>query len=421
MNASEQAIVWKTIDQNTQIIAEKDELIQPGKPFTLTPDQKQAIATLLERLRSGAKRILLKAPTGSGKTEVFLRIAIQSLMDSDGHIIILAPTRDLARQQAAYCESRLSDTPFTVSQLHGGIPPGKRKRLIHLLNQKRIHIVVGSALLLQHKKYRSLLDSSTLIVVDDVNAFDEEEDLIRLQGIKAPILFTSATPEVVGRFLRQEGAYEELFEMQDMPFRSPPTRIHEKWGQWNENIFTQIDRGMEILKQHIDQGSRIYIISRTRAKVPIIAQYIKERLKVPVSILHGEMADTAEHYQRIRQFNRGESDENRVTMMQRFRSSRPAVLVATNLVGSGLDIPMADMILITDADHFGKAELEQLLGRVGRRERYSDAVLIRGTIAGPLRKDIKVKVTTRIRKGKVITSFMAIPQGKRYYNPRRLI
>ena len=58
-------------------------------------------------------------------------------------------------------------------------------------------------------------------------------------------------------------------------------------------------------------------------------------------------------------------------------SRHEPTLVATNLVGSGLDIPMADMLLVTDADHFGAAEIEQLLGRVGRRERPSDAVLIR--------------------------------------------
>ncbi|MFN2461469.1 MAG: helicase-related protein, partial [Candidatus Velthaea sp.] len=50
-----------------------------------------------------------------------------------------------------------------------------------------------------------------------------------------------------------------------------------------------------------------------------------------------------------------------------------------NLVGSGLDIPAADLIVVTDADAFGEAEVEQLIGRVGRRERPSDAVLVRNT------------------------------------------
>jgi RecG-like helicase len=54
-------------------------------------------------------------------------------------------------------------------------------------------------------------------------------------------------------------------------------------------------------------------------------------------------------------------------------------LAATNLVGSGLDIPAADLIVITDSDAFGESEIEQLIGRVGRREHPSDAVLIKST------------------------------------------
>jgi RecG-like helicase len=69
----------------------------------------------------------------------------------------------------------------------------------------------------------------------------------------------------------------------------------------------------------------------------------------------------------------------RVEMMNSFRGKAPAVLAATNLIGSGIDIPAADLIVITDSDAFGESEVEQLIGRVGRRERPSDAVLLTGT------------------------------------------
>ena len=114
--------------------------------------------------------------------------------------------------------------------------------------------------------------------------------------------------------------------------------------------------------------------------------------------------------------------EDRITMMKQFRDSKPAILVATNLVGSGLDIPMADMVLVTDADHFGEAEIEQLLGRVGRRERGSDAVLIRGTTGSPIKAGIKVKATTRVRKGGVVTTYQIVGEHRgRNVNKRRVI
>lgn len=83
--------------------------------------------------------------------------------------------------------------------------------------------------------------------------------------------------------------------------------------------------------------------------------------------------------------------------MKPFRQNAPAVLVATNLVGSGLDVQMADLVVITDADHFGVAEIEQLLGRVGRRERSSDAFLVRGTSATPP-QGLQVKANARIQR-----------------------
>jgi RecG-like helicase len=92
------------------------------------------------------------------------------------------------------------------------------------------------------------------------------------------------------------------------------------------------------------------------------------------------MADTTEHGKRHRRNGvKVHGTVTRVEMMTAFRDGAPAILAATNLVGSGLDIPAADLIVLTDADAFGEAEVEQLIGRVGRRERPSDAVLVSKT------------------------------------------
>lgn len=412
--------VWQQITQNVQQVAEEGELVQPGQKFQLTRHQSYAIEEVGKRLADGVDRLLLKAPTGSGKTEVSLRVAVGRILETGKHVVFLAPTRDLARQQHTYFELRLADTGVEGTQMHAGIPPRDRQRALEDLTAGNLFWVVGSAMLLQQRKYRNLLETAALVIVDDVNAFDEDEDLAQIRGLKAPVMFTSATPEAVERFLKREGAWKEMVSMSDMPFDSPPTRRHEVPGSWNENIFNQIDLGMEVLKKHIEAGSRIYVISRTRARVPIMAKYIEDRLGVPVSILHGEMADTSEHRRR----SRGKSDaptEDRVSMMKQFRENKPAILVATNLVGSGLDIPMADMVLVTDADHFGVAEIEQLVGRVGRRERDSDCVLITGTTTGYSQDQPKIKQFTYIRKGKVVQSFKAVPKGVRRIDRRRAI
>lgn len=401
---------WKQIEENVQQVAVASELIQPGESFTLTDDQSNSIDTLLDRLRRGDQRLLLVAPTGSGKTEVFFRTAVRRVLEEGRAVVILVPTRDLARQQFQYMLDRLENTDLEIAQMHGGVPPRERREIKEGVEKGQIHIVVGSAMLLQHSSYRSMLEAAALLVVDDVNAFDEEEDLKHITGLRCQVLFTSATPDAVGRFLKREGAMDNRIEMKQMPFDSPPTEVHHIPASWNENIFSQIDRGLPVLQRHLDDGSRIYVISRTRARVPVIAQYLQDRFKVPVSMLHGDMADSHEHRKRMRGRGNGSSQvrEDRISMMRQFRDHKPAILVATNLVGSGLDIPMADLVIVTDADHFGPAEIEQLTGRVGRRERHSDAVLVEGTISAHRASEPRVKATSFVRKGKVVTMYRIV-------------
>jgi len=70
---------------------------------------------------------LLKAPTGSGKTEVMLRVAVDTILATGGYVVILAPTRDLIRQHVTYFSDRLEGTGIGVGQIHGGAAPGERR------------------------------------------------------------------------------------------------------------------------------------------------------------------------------------------------------------------------------------------------------------------------------------------------------
>ena len=77
--------IWATIDQNAQAVAIAHELIQPGESFKLTDDQAAAVETINAGLEDGIFEFLLKAPTGSGKTEVYLR-AVQDALAAGGGV-----------------------------------------------------------------------------------------------------------------------------------------------------------------------------------------------------------------------------------------------------------------------------------------------------------------------------------------------
>jgi transcription-repair coupling factor (superfamily II helicase) len=355
-------------------------LIQPGERFSPTEDQRTAITDINAALDAGKTAFLLQAPTGSGKTEVMLRVAVDTILAGDGYVVILAPTRDLIRQHVTYFTERLEGTGIGVGQIHGGAAPEDRKAAEAGLLDGSVRVVVGSAMLLTIDRYWQMIDSSDLVFVDDVNAFDEREHLRLLEDLDAPLLFATATPNELRNFLTRVGAFNNVVRLKKMPFNVLPTKIHKVAGVWGEPPPEQLSRAHDLIADHLGRGSRIFVIGRTRGDVPRLARRLEETYDLDVQQLRGDMADTNEQSKRNRRSGVKVSDiGTRVEMMNAFRGRAPSILAATNLIGSGIDIPAADLIVITDSDAFGEAETEQLIGRVGRRERPSDAVLLTGT------------------------------------------
>ncbi len=338
-------------------------------------------------LADGTTEYLLKAPTGSGKTEVMFRVALTEALRTKSYVTILAPTRELVRQDARYFRERLAGTGLEVVEYHGGIAPRERRTVAAGLEQGRIRFLIGSAMMLAAEEPWDIIDQGALTVIDDVNAFDEDEHLRLLEGLDSPLLFASATPNELKTFLSRIGAFENMVTMQGMPFASLPTTLHRIDGVWGEPAIEQLTRAESFIRDHLERKSRIFVIGRTRSSIAALAARLEASYSIPVQQLHGEMMDTTEHHKRTSKLpgrDRKKPSNNkagltRIEMMRAFLEQTPSILAATNLVGSGLDIPAADLIVITDADTFSEGEIEQLIGRVGRRERPSDAVLIVNT------------------------------------------
>ncbi len=378
--SSKHVDIWERIEDNVNAVAHAHELITPEERFTLTEDQQRAVDTIGAQLADGRFEFLLRAPTGSGKTEVMFRVAVAEALRSGGFVCLVAPTRDLVRQDCTYFRDRLEGTGLGVGEIHGGISPGERRAMLAELQSGAIRFIVGSAMMISTPPLWDILDRSALTIVDDVNAFDEREHLRLLEDLDAPLLFASATPDELRTFLQRVGAYDNVTSMRGMPFDVLPTKIHKTSGVWGEPASEQLARADALIREHLERKSRIFVIARTRGDVPKLAKRLEETYGLAVQQLRGDMADSSEHRKRNRRSGvTVYGNSTRVDEMRAFREGAPAVLAATNLVGSGLDIPAADLIVITDSDAFGESEVEQLIGRVGRRERPSDAVLLTDT------------------------------------------
>ena len=372
--------IWECIEANCQAVAERRDLVQPGETFSLTDDQRAAVDKITSGFDAGNFEFLLKAPTGSGKTEVMMRAAIHAALAQDGYACIVAPTRDLVRQTYTYLTERLEGTGLGVAEVHGGVPPGQRRATEAGLADGSVRFVVGSAMMLSIDRLWDVIDRSAMLVVDDVNAFDEREHLRLLEDLDCPLLFATATPDELRPFLTRIGAMDNVISMRGMPFDVLPTKVHKIEGVWGEPPAEQLVHAETLIRDHLERGSRIFVIGRTRGDVPRLAERLEATYGIPVQQMRGDMADSNEHGKRNqRRGLRVLAGSTRVEMMREFTARVPSIMAATNLVGSGLDVPAADLIVITDADSFGEGEIEQLIGRVGRRERPSDAVLMTGT------------------------------------------
>jgi transcription-repair coupling factor (superfamily II helicase) len=376
-----QDLLWRRIGTNEQQVAERERLVKPGENYRLTGSQQQALTQLEGWYRGGGRAGMLVAPTGAGKTAVEFRLAVGEFLARQAPVVVLVPTRDLLRQHVAYFRNRLAGTPLRVEELHGGVAPRDRDARMQAFANRLVPILIASGLALKEEGYRQAIRAAGFLVVDDVNAFDPLEHLKPLRGIHTPALYASATPQAVEEFLRFKEAYQQVATLDATPFETPPTVIHELRARPGLDPLAQVALADAAIRDHVAKAGRIFVISRTRDGVPRLAHHCEKTYGVPVTMLHGEMVDTKEQAQRLRRFKEFRPDRTRVAMMEKFRETLPAILVGTNLIGSGLDVPGADLIVVTDADGFGEAELEQLIGRVGRRERDSEAYLVKGTLA----------------------------------------
>ncbi len=161
-----------------------------------------------------------------------LRVAVDTMLKEESYVCLIAPTRDLVRQHVAYFEIRLAGTPLGVAQVHGGMSPAERKRgrrgYRRRLDPRRRAV---RRCCCRANTGGTSIDRSSLLIIDDVNAFDEREHLRLLEDLDCPMLFASATPSELRPFLTRIGAMDNVVSMKKMPFDVIPTTVHKPEGR----------------------------------------------------------------------------------------------------------------------------------------------------------------------------------------------
>ena len=317
--------------------------------FEETPDQAKAIEDIhadMDDLKPMDR--LICGDAGFGKTEVALRAAFRAVMDGR-QAALLAPTTILAEQHFATFTRRLSDFPVRVEVLNRFRSSVEIKKTLTDLRLGKVDIVIGTHRLLQKDvEFKDL----GLVIIDEEQRFGvaHKEKLKKMRTL-VDVLTLSATP--IPRTL-----HLSLVGIRDLSIINTPPEERQPIKTYVLEFDEDTIRAA--VEAEINRGGQVFFVHDRVRSIYSIAHLVQRLVpKARVGVVHGQMKP-ADIEKAMSQFIRHEFD----------------VLVCTTIIGSGLDIPSANTIIINRADRFGLSQLYQIRGRVGRGKDEASAYLL---------------------------------------------
>jgi transcription-repair coupling factor (superfamily II helicase) len=316
--------------------------------FTETEDQLNAINDVVDDLASGkASDRLICGDVGFGKTEVALRAAFIAAMVGY-QVALVAPTTLLARQHGKVFVERFAGFPVKIGVLSRMTSTADAKIIRENIASGEIQIAIGThALLAKSITFNHL----GLLIIDEEQHFGvgQKERLKELRG-DIHVLTLSATP--IPRTLQM--ALSGVREMSLIA--TPPVdrlAVRTFVGPWDGVVLR------EAIQREMFRGGQVFVVCpRIDDMQRVYDRITKLAPEARVISAHGRMPAN-------------ELDQ----VMTRFADGEADILLSTNIVESGIDIPSANTMIIHRADMFGLSQLYQLRGRVGRSRQRAYAYL----------------------------------------------
>jgi len=317
--------------------------------FNETDDQISAIRAIKFDMESTTPMDrLLCGDVGYGKTEVAMRAAFKAVQDGK-QVAVLTPTTVLSFQHFETFKKRFAQFPIHVEMISRFRTAKEQKEIVERVETGRVDILIGTHRLLSKDiKFQDL----GLLVVDEEQRFGvRHKERLKQMRKEIDVLAMSATP--IPRTLHMS-----LVGLRDMSVIETPPKdrmaIQTVVAKFDEKI---IRSAVEV---ELERGGQVYFVHNRVESIFEIAARIQELVPAArVAVGHGQMAET--ELERV---------------MLAFMRHEYDVLVATTIIENGLDIPLANTILINRADRHGLSELYQLRGRVGRSNRRAYAYLL---------------------------------------------
>ncbi|MBI1684142.1 DEAD/DEAH box helicase [Caulobacter hibisci] len=314
-----------------------------------TPDQSAAIEAVLADLASGRPMDrLVCGDVGFGKTEVALRAAAAVAL-SGRQVALAAPTTVLARQHVETFKRRFAGSGIGVAHLSRLVTPSEARAVKKGLESGEVRIVIGT----QALGGKDLaFDNLGLMIIDEEQKFGAAlKDQLRGLAADGHLLTLTATP--IPRTLQAAMVgIQDVSVIASPPARRRPIRTFLA-------PFDPASLRTALMREKRRGGQSFVVAPRIEDIAPLAERLAKLAPELSVRIAHGGLsADEAD------------------AVMVGFADGEGDVLLATNIIESGLDVPRANTMIVWRPDRFGLSQLHQLRGRVGRGRTQGIAYLL---------------------------------------------
>ena len=291
---------------------------------------------------------LVCGDVGFGKTEVAVRAAFKAAIDGK-QVAVLVPTTILAFQHFKTFSERLKDFPVTIDFLNRFKSSAQKKETIEKVKQGKIDILVGTHGILGNEvNFKDL----GLMVIDEEQKFGVgHKEKLKTLRTNVDCLTLTATPIPRTLHFSLMGA-RDLSIINTAPANRQP--IHTEVQVFDEDVIR------EAIYFETERGGQVFFIhNRVQGLAEMCATIQRLCPDISIGYAHGQLE--------------GHQLEEKILD---FIERRYDVLVCTNIVESGVDIPNVNTNIVNNAHQFGLSDLHQLRGRVGRSNKKAFCYLL---------------------------------------------
>lgn len=314
-----------------------------------TPDQASATEAVKKDMQlPHPMDRLVCGDVGFGKTEVAVRAAFKAASEGK-QVAVLVPTTILAMQHYRTFAERLSDFPVKIEYVSRFKTEKEIKEILSQVKEGTVNIIIGTHRVVSKDV---VFKDLGLLIIDEEQKFGVKvKDRLKELKVNVDVLTLTATPIPRTLHFSLMGARDLSIIATPPPNRQPVTT----------EIFSFNEESIrDSVSYELKRGGQVFFVHNRVSDIEQIANTIFKLVPDSrIGIAHGQM----------------EGDRLEKAMLK-FIEGEYDVLVSTNIIESGLDIPNANTIMINNAHMFGLSDLHQMRGRVGRSNKKAFCYLL---------------------------------------------